>query len=210
MEEKRQEDQSEEVDSSTLKENSKGAAPVRKLKQSTRCSGSRCWLFSLLSLYRQQKPKVRLQSPSPLCCQRPCLLCCARARAPPTPSPAESGPGGTRQTCSSCRLSWGTWGSSSTRWRASISTASTPLTVSHPSVNLLFQFTRCFSFCSRSAKKSSCWWTNSMRRKGFDWLCRCAAAKQEFQVVCWCYVVVLPDFHSPPPILIFIRWRFSG
>lgn len=138
MEEKRPENLSEELDSSPLKENSQDtsqhAKPVRSKEQSqiqmslqtvvAVAAGSR-WLI----LHRQLSPQVRRHNPSPLCFQRlspPYYNTSSHQTWTPTLSPAaaEIRLNEPRRTWSSCRQSWETWGTSSTRWRVNTSKAS--------------------------------------------------------------------------------------
>lgn len=134
MEEKRQENLSEELDSSLLKENSQDtsqhAQPVRRKEQSqmslqtvVALSAGSCWLI----LRRQLNPQVWRHNPSPLCSQRLSPLCYTRSSprsSSPTLSPAaaEIWQNEPRWTWSSCRQSWETWGTSLTRWRVNTST----------------------------------------------------------------------------------------
>lgn len=191
MEEQRREDRrSEEVDSSTL-DNSEGAAPVRKLERFSWCvrvfrqlmvislslspsssTGSRSqkWGSRVLLLSVAEGPLCRA-TPGTQLPRRP-----ARQRAdqtePGKPAAAagwaEGAEGAVRPDEESAQVG-----------RPHCSTRASPL---RP---LLSQFTRCFRLSSRSAKRSSCWWTNSTRRKGFAWLCRCVR-QQSVLLVCYC------------------------
>lgn len=117
MEEKRQENLSEELDSSPLKENSQDtsqhAKPVSSKEQSqmslqtvVALSAVSCWLI----LRRQLNPQVRRHNPSPLCFQRfspPCYTRSSPRSSSPTLSPAaaEIWQNEPRRTWSSCRQS---------------------------------------------------------------------------------------------------------
>lgn len=201
MEEERKENQREELDSSTLQENSEEtsqngsalAVSVKNLQIQMNVSGfvlsvKYCWLI----LHRQQSPRACPRSPSPLCYQRPCPPCYTQ-RCPlastPSASPAETWPNTLHQAWSNYRRSWETWGTSLIRWRVNTSTSSLKLSqtlcsygVTLPSLH----HSRCWEFpaalitqlSSVSAKKLNSWWTSSMRRKGFAWLYRCGMKTQ--------------------------------
>lgn len=113
MMEERKKNQSEELDSLTLQENSQetcenGSSLPVSVKKNIYISDFCCvisrshWVI----LHRQQCPKVCPCSPSPLCYQRLSLLYCIR-RCPqassPTPSPAEIQQNKLPRTWNNCR-----------------------------------------------------------------------------------------------------------
>lgn len=130
--------------------------------------------FRLSVLLRQLNPK-----PSPLCYQKPYQLFFSQGPPLTTPTNTEETPQRTppRWDWRTSRQSWENWGASLTKWRVNISTELTiillcdnvPLALAamwcELKVGNMFEHT----YLCVPAKRSSCWWTSWMRRRGFVW-----------------------------------------